>query len=190
MLQFDKVFISMIFTDPTMLGFIFIGAMILFEKGDNTLVAQVVTPMTTNNYIWSKALALLLPALIASLAMILAARGTHFRLLPFLTSVILSSLIFTFIGVAGAIKVRTLNQYIILLPLFLAPAALPLINFYHITRLTVLWIIPTQSSLYLLDQAVSGFFNFREIFNILYLVLWTFLTYSYAKYNFEKTLYK
>jgi len=189
-LQIDKVYLTMIFSDPTMLGFIFIGAMILFEKGDNTLEAQAVTPMRTSHYLWSKAIALLVPALIGSLAMIIAARGVHFRPIPFIACVVLSSLIFTFIGLAGAIKVRTLNQYIILIPLFLPPMCLPLINFYGLTNLSIFWVIPTHSTLYLLEQTVSHVFNFKEILNLLYLGLWTYLAYAYANYNFKKSLYK
>jgi fluoroquinolone transport system permease protein len=189
-IQIDKVLIFLIFSDPTLLGFIFIGAMILFEKADQTLPAQVITPLHSSEFLWAKAIALLVPALICSLSMMMAGQGTQFRVILFILNTGLSSLIFTFLGIVGVMHVKTFNQYLIVIPLFLAPTSLPLLSFFGLTNLNILYIIPTQSTLYLFEQVLGSPNTFKELACLSYLVLWVYLSYRYAKTSFEKKMYQ
>lgn len=189
-LHTDLITSLFVFMDPTGLGFIFIGVIILFEKGDNTLDVQVITPMKTRDYIWSKAIALLLPVVICSSGIVLATKGFDFDPVTFYISLILTSLIFTFIGIAGVIRVNTFNQYIILIPLVTAPTALPLLNFLGLTNWKILFIIPTQSTLNLFSNSLNRTHTWLEIIDAAYLVLWTWLSYYIARRSFEKKMYQ
>jgi fluoroquinolone transport system permease protein len=189
-IQIDEVLIFLIFSDPTLLGFIFIGAMILFEKTDQTLSAQVITPLRSSDFLWAKAFALLVPALICSLIMMIAGKGIQFRIILFILNTGLSSLIFTFLGIVGVMHVKTFNQYLIIIPLFLAPTSLPLLNFFGLTNLNILYIIPTQSTLYLFEQILRPPDPVKELACLSYLALWVYLSYRYAKTTFEKKMYQ
>lgn len=189
-LQIDPVLIYLIFSDPTAIGFIFIGAMILFEKTDQTLPAQVITPLKPSEFLWSKALALLIPTIICSLVMMIAAKGIHFRVILFLLNITLTSLLFTFLGIAGVMRVKTFNQYIIVIPVFIAPTSLPLLNFFGLTHLKVLYIIPTQASLYLFQQTLRPPDRMIELVSVAYLSLWVYLSYLFSRKTFENQLYK
>lgn len=190
LLHNDLITSLFVFLDPTALGFLFIGVMILFEKGDNTLDAQVITPMKTMHYIWAKALALLVPALICSTAIVIGTKGFDFRPLPFYFSLILSSLMFTFLGIAGVIRVNTFNQYMLLIPLFIAPTSLPLLNFLGLTDWKIFYIIPTQSTLNLFTASFAKPPAWTEIIDVAYLGLWTWLSYYYARRSFDKIMYQ
>lgn len=189
-LQTEMITTLFVFLDPTAMGFIFIGVIILFEKGDNTLEAQVVTPMKTGEYLWSKALALLFPALICSTGIVVSTQGFHFHFHSFYLSVILTSLIFTFIGVAGVMWVETFTQYMIMIPLFLAPSVLPLLNYFELTDWPILYIIPTEASLNLLSDSLSCKLSASQFIDVAYLALWTYLSYRFAKQQFEKKMYQ
>ena len=189
-LQTDIITTIFVFLDPTGMGFIFIGVMILFEKSDNTLEAQVVTPMNTSQYLWSKALALLIPALICSTAIAFSTQKFDFHPLPFFLSLILSSLIFTFIGIAGVIRVSTFNQYMVLIPVFMAPTAIPLLNYLGITDWDILYIIPTQATLNLFEDSFRNELHWSQLIDISYLGFWTWLSYYFAKKQFEKKMYR
>jgi fluoroquinolone transport system permease protein len=187
-IRIDMVVVSLIFSDPSMLGFIFIGAIILFEKSDNTLPALVVTPMKQWEFLWSRAIALLIPALIGSFGIALAGWGFHFRIVPLFVSVSLSSILFTFIGFIGATRVKTFNQYMIIIPLFLAPAAIPLINYFELVHWPILYLMPTQSTLDLLSYSTkpTGYLPF--LLNSFYLIIWIIIAYKLSIRAFNKTL--
>jgi fluoroquinolone transport system permease protein len=186
----EQITSLLVFSDPAMLGFIFVGAMILFEKGDNTLSAQVITPMQAGEYLAGKAFALLIPALICSFLIVIASQGLSFRFLPFILTTLFTSLIFTFLGIAGALKVNTFNQYIMVIPLFLLPVCLPLLNFFQVTHWKWLYVIPTQASLYLYQQSFSQVYPMGELCASAYLVVWVVITFYFARRSFLKKLYR
>jgi fluoroquinolone transport system permease protein len=159
-----EVLITFIFSDPTMLGFIFIGAMVLFEKDANTLQALLATPLKPWQYLWSKAISLTLIALLCSVGMAFIAKGFTFNLIHFITSTALSSLLFAFIGFIGISRVRTFNQYILLIPMFLLPTILPLADLYGLARSPFFYLIPTHGSLILFKTAFEG----ESVWNIIY----------------------
>lgn len=187
-LRINEVSIVIIFSDPSMLGFIFIGAIILFEKSENTSSAQFVTPMRVDMYLWSKASSLLVPTLLMSTGIAYAAWGFNFRLLLFLITVSLSSQMFTFLGIVGVSRVKSFNQYMLIIPLFLSPTILPLLNFYQITDWNFLYFIPTQSVLNLLMQSRSAEFSLTSFLHIGWLCLWIVISYKWAYYSVKKYL--
>ena len=44
----------LLFFDPAVIGIVFVGALVLFEKSENVLQALIVTPMKTDDYLLSK----------------------------------------------------------------------------------------------------------------------------------------
>jgi fluoroquinolone transport system permease protein len=121
--------------------------------------------------------------------MMVAGNGIQFRVILFLLNITLSSLIFTFLGIAGVMHVKTFNQYLIVIPLFLAPTSLPLLNYFGLTHLNVLYLIPTQSTIYLFEQVLGTPNVFKELACLAYLTLWVYLSYRFAKSMFEKKMY-
>jgi len=185
-LRGEEISLVILFSDPTMLGFIFIGAIMLFEKSENTLDAQVVTPMKPGTYLWSKALALMIPALILSLGIAFSAYGVHFRIFPVIFAVGFASLIFTFLGLVGVSRVKSFNQYMLIIPLFLAPTSLPLLHFYHLVHWPVMFVIPTQSVLNLLELSRKGIYSPKIITDIAWLGIWLAVSYQWAKKSYYK----
>ena len=132
----------------------------------------------------------MIPVVICSTGIAVSTQGFHYRFIPFYSSVVLSSLIFTFIGIAGVMHVKTFNQYMILIPLFTAPTALPLINYFGLTDWKILYIIPTQSTLNLLSASFSDTIRWTLLLDFIYLVFWTWLSYFFARRQFEKNIYQ
>lgn len=186
--RIDLVIIPLIFSDPAMLGFIFIGALILFEKSDNTLPALVVTPIKCSEFLWAKAIALLVPALVISFAITVSAFGLNFNPLALILGVSFSSIIFTFIGFVGAARVKTFNQYIIVIPVFLAPAILPVLTVFGVTNILILNLIPTYSMLQVLFGMVNDFDPLLFSAHLGYLGLWVFIALLLAKRAYYKNL--
>ncbi|XYH98679.1 hypothetical protein ACMHYB_02645 [Sorangium sp. So ce1128] len=169
-----EIVLLLIYSDPSMLGFMFIGAFVLFEKAENVLRAISVTPLRTWQYIGSKAIAITLIALPCSLVMAFAASGwvIAFDALYLTLAVVLSSMLFVMMGFIGAVRVKTLNQYLVVVPLFLAPMLLPLLSLFHVTDTPWLYLIPSQGSLILFDAAFGGAPSAIEIsYAVVYLAL-------------------
>lgn len=185
--NYDQVLVTLIFSDPALLGFMFIGGLVLFEKGAGTLQALVVTPLKIWQYLWSKIISLTLIALPCSVAMAMAGHGWQFRYAYFLLGVILTSCLFVLIGFIGVARVKTLNQYLIVVPMFLTPFFLPLFNFFGVTHSFWFYLIPSQASLILLEAGFSSEVATEEIFYaIIYLLICIGLAYVFARRSYIK----
>lgn len=184
---YEKILITLIFSDPAMLGFMFIGVLVLFEKGANTIHALVITPLKPSVYIWAKAFSLTLISIPAGFIMAIIAHGWDFNYLYLLLGIIYSSFLALLIGYIGVSRVRTLNQYLMILPFFLTPLILPLLNFFHLTDSWLLYFIPTQAALNLFEAAFTGFSQTGDIlYAVFYPVPWIWILFIQAKKAFIK----
>jgi fluoroquinolone transport system permease protein len=98
----------------------------------------------------------------------------------------LSSLVFIFLGIFGGSKVKTLNQYILILPLFFAPAALPFLGFFGLWDHPVLYIIPTKASLLLFEGIYNNISTGELIYSISYLLMWSAFSFFLARRSLQK----
>lgn len=185
-----EVTVLLIFSDPAMLGFIFIGVMVLFEKSANTLEALIITPMKVWHYIVSKTLSLTLIALPCSFAIAISGFSLNFNSLHLFFGIVLSSLLFVLIGFTGVANVKRFNEYIIKIPLFMAPVCLPVLNYLNITDTVIWYIIPSQASLIILDSAFEKAPLAELLYAYSYLILWIGVAYYVARYQFAKKLFK
>lgn len=184
--KMQKVLISLVFADPTMLGFMFIGGLVLFEKSANTLQAVVVTPLCIWQYLFSKALSLTLISLLSSFVMVFVGHGTDFNAFYLFLAVVLSSVFFVFIGFVGVAWAKSLNQYLIYLPIFITPLYAPLINFFGEEENYWWYVIPTQASLVLFNATFEPVENWKMLYAVLYLSVWCFIVYKWAEKAFIK----
>lgn len=101
-----------IFCDPSLIGFFFIGGLVLLEKQQGVTGYIGITPVTTGEYMWSKIISLTVLALVASLGIAIFS-GAAFNFILLSAGVILSSLFFTLIGFLAVSGCQTMNDYFI-----------------------------------------------------------------------------
>lgn len=182
----DDILIALIFSDPTFMGFIFTGVLVLFEKGANTLQALVVTPVKIWQYLFSKAISLTLITSIICFAMVFTSHGFYFNYFWFVIATFLSSVLFILLGFIGVAKVKTFNQYIIVIPLFIAPLSLPYLYFFGVSNSWLFYLLPTQGALILFRGAFEKITLGETIYAVIYLILSIWITYRISKQLFMK----
>lgn len=153
----------LIYSDPAALGLFFIGAIMLFERSERVLNALVVSPVTVHEYMVSKIISLEVISILVSLFLGIFAKSEN--LLFVMISVILTSAIFTLLGLIIATKVNSLNQNLMItsaleIVCFVPPIA---ILFYP---LDFLYWYPLNHSMLLLSNTST-----MPIVSILLLVL-------------------
>ena len=182
----DDILVALIFSDPTFLGFIFTGVLVLFEKSANTLQALVVTPVKIWQYLFSKAISLTIITSIICFAMVFASHGFLFNYFWFIVAALLSSVLFIFLGFIGVAKVKTFNQYIIVIPLFIAPLSLPYLYFFGVSKSWLFYILPTQGALILFRGAFEKIALGDAVYSVAYLMLSIWVACRISKQLFLK----
>ena len=109
----EKAAVLMIFTDPAAMGLFFMGAIVLFEKNERVLDSIAISPVKPWEYVLSKLVSIGLVSTLVALAIGIPA-GLAAHPLRLVTSVFLSSCLFSAIGLIVACNSKTLNQFMLL----------------------------------------------------------------------------
>ena len=170
--QYGWLTVFLIFNDPMGLGLMFIGALYLFEKNENTLQALSVTPLRAWQYLASKTITLSLIALAGSLVIAWAAYGWRFNYVYFLLGAGLSASLFTMLGLCVAAYCRSFNVYLLRAVGLILPMVLPFLNFFGFTDTLWWYLLPSQGSLLLLGAAFEPVEAWKLAYALFYLLAW------------------
>ena len=103
-------FTIILFTDICTLGFTFIGAIVLLERGQNLTESLFVTPLRLHEYLLSKILSFLILSASSAFLIMLGASVGGQNLLWFVFGAIFSALIYTLFGLVFAARARHVNE--------------------------------------------------------------------------------
>jgi fluoroquinolone transport system permease protein len=166
-LNTGRVVAALLFLDPTILGFVFIGALVLFEKSDRSLEALTVTPMRVGAYLLTHIATLTTISVIASLVLVVLNQGIFFSYLYFFIGVILTSVLFILVGFIAVSRFSSVNEYFITAAVYTAIFNIPLIHHFGLAESWVFYLFPTQASLLLL----TGIFEPLALWEVGYAIL-------------------
>ena len=180
------VAILLIFSDPGIMGFFFIGGIILLEKDQHVLDNLFVTPYKVSDYILSKTLSLGLLAVSTSLAIVVAVFGTSFSPLPLILGVLLTSFFFVQLGIVLAVRARSLNSYLINSSLYLTPFVLPMLEYLGLFTTPLFALMPVRASLFLIGAGFRHESTAGLVWASLVLLLWGAAAHLWARSSFNK----
>lgn len=167
----ETVTVFILFSDTTVLGFFFIGGLILLEKSQNILESLFVTPLKLSEYLFSKYASLTFLSVIASLIIVITAFKAQQNLAVFSLGVVLSSVSFLGIGIAIAAGARTVNDYFYKTILYTSLFFLPLLDFFGIYHSFFFYAFPTQAALILFKTAFTYVSPVEILYGILILTM-------------------
>jgi len=182
--------ILVIFTDPSVLGAFFIGAIFLLEKSQNTLEGLFVTPLRIEDYILSKIISLTVIAILSSLLIAFFSLNSSINLFILLIGVILTSFFYTCLGLIIALYSKNTNQYF-LKSMITVIFILPIIEYLNISHFFLLKLLPGKGSLLLIDGSINGITSKDFIYAVLLLALWCLSAYYLSiKLFYKKVILK
>ncbi len=176
-----------LFFDPTLIGIMFIGALVLFEKTENTLQALTVTPMETRTYFLSKIISLTVLSVVSAFLFVFLAHGIHFQYFYMITGIVLTSIFLILLGFLLVARCKSINEYLgMMMMAFLFLFIPPLLDISGIYDSVLFYLWPSQAS-FLLFNGVFGTVSLNEtIYALIYLIIWIVGCYYLAKKAFYK----
>jgi fluoroquinolone transport system permease protein len=154
----DKVLVSLILNDPSVIGYFFIGHAFYIEIKYQILSAVLVTPLSIHQLLISKVLALTLIGVICSLVLAVSVRGLDFNIIPFVIGSLGICLLSALLGIIVMTYASELLKFTMLsVPIFLAFINIPLLQYLGAMDAGLLkYLFPVQGSVDLIDYGVSG----------------------------------
>jgi fluoroquinolone transport system permease protein len=184
----------LLFFDPAVIGIMFIGALVLFEKSENVLQALVITPMKTDDYLLSKITSLTILSIISAtifLVLLNVFGEIDFNILFAVSGIILTSILLILLGFILVSRVNSINEYLLAMMIaFLGLTFPPMLHLSGLYENVMFYLWPTQASFTLF----TGVFNasslelWEIIYGIVYQIVWIVLLYFLAKKAFYKNI--
>jgi len=177
-----------VFSDPSVLGLFFIGGIIMLEKGQGVIQVLVVSPLTTGEYIIAKVVSLSVVAVAAASAITILSSSETINWFLFLTSVVLTSGIFTLCGVVINAGCNNVNQYILKTIPYMLLLVLPCFSILGAPLLYPLTLVPSVAALRLMLGAFTQITWYESAGLTIYLLLANYLLFRYAVRIFENKI--
>lgn len=168
--EFRALFLPFaIFMDLSVFGFYFMAGMLFLERGERVLEALVVTPMPRYGYLLAKITSLTVLSIVLSAVLVLLLHGPRLNWLLFILGVGLNSWLLTLIGFILAARYNGISDFIIPSIVYMIPSQLPLLYYFGIWDHWLLYLVPTQPAMLLIEGAFTPLAGWQIAYSVLYL---------------------
>lgn len=176
-----------IFTDLGIIGFYFIAGLVLFEKGERTLQALVVSPVRFVEYLAGKLFTMTVMALIVSLTLTLLTVGGDFNVLALVLAVTSMSLVALLLGFISVSPFSSVSAFLMPSQLVFLFMFLPLLQYAGIVDSILFYLLPTYPGMLMLSAAFGGTLEAAEwVYALTASVLWVAILFWIARMAFNR----
>ncbi len=173
-----------IWSDPSFLGFFFIGGIVLLEKGEGLHSYFSIMPVTTGEYIQAKVLSLAMISTLAGMAITFFVIRGQVDYLLLALALLAGSAVFTLFGLSVGSMARTVNHYMAIgvpLGIFLmGPSVVVVFGLTH----PLLEVLPSTLLLRVLYISLGLPVPYSGLFAMLGLLAWLLPAYWLARKRF------
>ena len=185
-----QVHSTLLFFDPAVIGFIFVGALVLFEKSENVLQALVITPMRIDEYLQTKIVTLTILSLVSGslfMGLMIVFNETEANIGYMVLGIVLTSVMLILLGFIIVSRINSVNGYLLGIMIgFLVLSFPPLLHIFGLYESLVFYIWPTMASFIIFENVFTsvGYETWEIAYGLMYQIVWIGVLYYYAKKSF------
>nr|WP_245864429.1 ABC transporter permease [Paenibacillus donghaensis] len=168
----EKTLVLLTFSDPSALGLILAGGILLLERDQGIFENLFVTPVRTLEYILAKCLSLSCLSLAAASVIHLSTAGWPVSPVQFVLGIVLTSAFFSLLGMAAAVTCRSINGFIVLSQAYSLVFILPVLGYLNAFTTPLYAVLPVQGTLMLLQGAFHPLNIAEFLYAVFILLLW------------------
>ncbi|RME65681.1 MAG: fluoroquinolone transporter permease [Caldilineae bacterium] len=184
----EPVLVSVLFLDLALFGFFFMAAIYFLEKAQRVLEGLVVTPLRTWEYLTAKVGVLTFTAVVVGAVVTLLVYGAGINWLWYILAVVLVSVPVSLLGFVLATRYNGINEYLVPAAFLLTVMQIPLLGYLNIWNNPLLYLIPSQPGMILLEAAFDRAAGWELGYAVAYALLWTGIGYWWAQRRFENVI--
>ena len=166
--------------------FFFMGGLVLLEKREQTLEAQIVTPLTTTEYLTSKVVTLTALSVIENVLIVIVAYGTGFRLVPLVIGIVGASAIYCLLGFVAVARYDSINEYLFPSMMYVTVCSLPFLHYAGLWETPLMYLHPLMAPLVILEAAFVPLETWEWVYGLLYSALWIGLCLEWSRRTFQR----
>lgn len=153
-------------------AFYFMAGLVLLEKGEGTLEAQVITPLRPGEYLASKALSLVILSLAETLLVVAVVTGFAFDWLMLMIGIAFLVTLYVLYGFFVVARYDSITEFILPSALWTMGFSLPLLDYFDLAPSGWMFLHPLQAPLVLMQAAFESLPAWQIAYGFLYSLLW------------------
>ena len=177
---------AVVFGNLVMVNFYFVAGLVLLEKGEGTLEAQVVTPLADWEYLASKTATLTALSLVEQVVIVWSAHGGGFAVGPLVAGIVLAAILYTLAGFLLIARYRSINEFMFPSVFFTAVLSLPMLHYFGLWDTGLLYLHPLTAPLVLLAGAFRPIPSWQWVYGLLYSAAWAGVLLLAARRAFDR----
>lgn len=180
--------VSVLFLDLAIFGFFFMAALYYLEKGDRVLEGLVVTPLRVLEYLAAKIATLTGLSVVVGAVVTGIVYGLALNWGWYLLAVVGMSVPISLLGFVLAARYNGINEFLVPSIFFLLFMQLPLLGYLGIWDNPLLYLVPSQPGMILLEAAFTRAPAWEIAYALLYLALLCFVGWRWAEQTFVRVI--
>lgn len=167
-------------------AFYFMAGMVLLEKGEGTLEAQIVSPLRTWEYMAAKVASLLILSVLESMLIIGLVSGLRFNWFWLLLGIALVVALYVLYGFFVVARYDSISDFILPSALWTMGFSLPLLWYFDLWKHWIMYLHPLQAPLLLMRAAYNPVEPWQMLYGVGYAGLWVAVGYFVSKRAFHR----
>jgi fluoroquinolone transport system permease protein len=167
-------------------AFYFMAGMVLLEKGEGTLEAQIITPLRPGEYLFSKVFSLGLLSLLETLIVVAAVSGSGFGWPLLAAGILFLIVLYALYGFFVVARYDSISDFILPSAVWTIGLSLPLLQYFGFWRHWSLFLHPLQAPLVLMQAAFEPLPTWQVAYGILYSLVWSGIAYVICRRAFHR----
>ena len=177
---------AFVFGNLVMVNFYFVAGLVLLEKGEGTLEAQVVTPLADWEYLASKTVTLAALSVVEQIVIVWSAHGGGFAVGPLVAGIVLATVLYTLVGFLLVARYRSINEFLFPSVLYTGVLSLPMLHYFGVWDTWFLYLHPFTAPLVLLAGAFRPLPAWQWAYGVLYAAAWAGLLLLASRRAFDR----
>jgi fluoroquinolone transport system permease protein len=167
-------------------AFYFMAGLVLLEKSQGTLEAQVVTPLRTAEYLSAKVITLGILSLVETLALVSLTQGLGFNWPILIVGVSFMVAMYALYGFVVVARYDSVNEFLLPSALWTIWFSLPLLYYFGLWQHWIFYLHPLQAPLVLMQAAFEPVAAWQIVYGLLYGTLWLAVVYWLSQRAFHR----
>lgn len=171
--------------------YMFVAGMLMFEKGERTLAAQIVSPLTINEYLLAKTLSLLLVVLMEGTIVLLLGVGFRgYNPVWLYAGIILMAIMNVLGGFIQASRYDSVTDFLVPATAVLLISQLPLLFLTGISDSPLWYLVPTTAPALLMQAAFVPQMveSWEIVYGFAYSIAWIVFLFVWARRAFYRNI--
>ena len=177
---------ALVLGNLSMATFYFMGGLVLLEKGEGTLEAQIVTPLKTREYLASKVITLTALSVAENLVIVGLVYGLKFGWLAMIVGIAAAAAIYSLIGFVAVARYDSINEYMFPSMLYISALSLPFLHYFGVWENWFMYLHPLQAPLVIMKAGFQRIEVWEWVYGLLYSALWIGVVFRWSQRTFHR----